>query len=152
MLNRCLNPRYSGERCTVCEEWKRLSAFKEWFNKHYVDGWELDRRLLKDGNREYGPDTCVFLPRSVENLLETGGHRRGGLPLGVSRLPRGEGRFRAMIKIDGEVRHLGCFDDIESARRAYMGEKMRVMALRYMDRLETRAFDAMYGWKKSGRK
>ena len=146
MLDRCLNPRYRDEELTVCEEWKRLSAFKKWFEEHYVEGWELDWRLFGEKEGKYSPETCCFLPRSVENLVVSKGYRKGSLPLGVSWCSLDDRRFRAMIKVDGQVRHLGCFDDIESARKVYMAEKMRFMAIKYQDRLETRAFEALYGW------
>ena len=89
MMMRCYNkgthnnqPQYVG--CAVCEDWKSLSKFKEWFDEHYVDGWALDKDLLNKHNKVYGPETCVFLPTDINTFLVERNSKRGGM-IGVTK-------------------------------------------------------------------
>lgn len=88
MLNRCYNkgtqerqPRYVG--CSVCEDWKSLSKFKDWFDLHYVDGWVLDKDLLNKDNKVYGPENCVFIPGDLNLFLTENTAKRGDCMIGV---------------------------------------------------------------------
>ena len=91
MLMRCYNetvhinqPRYSG--CSVCDEWKSLTKFKEWFDVNYKDGYSLDKDLLVKGNKIYSPDTCIFLPIEINNFITEATAIRGEYMIGVKRI------------------------------------------------------------------
>lgn len=62
------NPQYRG--CSVDPRWHRLSDFKQWFDKNYKPGYQLDKDILNPGNKIYGPDTCVFVPEYVNRLFK----------------------------------------------------------------------------------
>jgi hypothetical protein len=75
MLERCYskswlskpkNANYKG--CTVHPDWHNLQCFGEWFDKNYIEGYELDKDIKVDGNKVYGPDTCAFV--SKEDNIE----------------------------------------------------------------------------------
>ena len=73
MLERCYSvkcqskhPTYKG--CTVVETWHNFQVFAEWFETHYIEGYELDKDTLVEGNKVYGPDTCMFITRA-ENMI-----------------------------------------------------------------------------------
>lgn len=61
---------YTYSDCYVCDEWKYLSNFKMWFDKNYVEGYELDKDILVNGNKEYSPDKCCFVPKRINNLIK----------------------------------------------------------------------------------
>ena len=89
MLNRCYStkckarqPTYLG--CSVCDEWKYLSNFKTWFDENYVEGFQLDKDILVEGNKVYCPENCRFVPQYLNLLLNTRNNDRGSLPLGVT--------------------------------------------------------------------
>lgn len=74
MIRRCYSdnlhkqhPTYSD--CSVCEDWLFFSNFAEWFDKHHVEGWELDKDILVSGNRTYSPETCCFVPHEINVLF-----------------------------------------------------------------------------------
>jgi hypothetical protein len=46
--------------------------------------WALDKDLKIEGNREYSPNTCLFVPISINNLFNIKSDDNG-LPVGVSR-------------------------------------------------------------------
>ena len=57
------------EGTTVSSQWQRFMDFREWYKGNSVEGWSLDKDLLYPDNKEYGPDTCIFIPRSVNTAI-----------------------------------------------------------------------------------
>lgn len=89
MLTRCYSaksqinhPTYIG--CSVSEEWLHFSNFKKFYDANYREGFHLDKDILVEGNKIYSPETCVFLPPYLNNLLIDSGNARGDLPLGIT--------------------------------------------------------------------
>lgn len=146
ILDRCFNvafqekePTYKG--CSICNEWLLFSAFEEWFNNHYVEGFEIDKDLLSGvGCKLYSPETCVFLPMEINRFL--GGKStkiKEGLPLGVFISGK---RF---IAHHGGT-YLGTFNTIEEARNTYLKAKKEYttkLANKWKDKIEPRAYDAL---------
>ena len=88
-LRRCYNKKYQEKQsayigCTVCDEWLTLSNFKEWYDrKYYVKGFQLDKDIIKAGNKVYCPEYCRFIPHNLNSLLLDSGSARGKYMLGV---------------------------------------------------------------------
>ena len=73
MLSRCygqkkqeLSPTYKG--CSVAKEWHNFQVFAEWFELNYVEGLHLDKDIIKQGNKVYGPDLCMFVTQTENNI------------------------------------------------------------------------------------
>lgn len=60
-------PTYEGT--TVCKEWHTFSVFRTWMEKQEWEGNQLDKDLLVQGNKEYNPETCCFLPQTINNFI-----------------------------------------------------------------------------------
>lgn len=76
------NPTYEGTSVNVA--WKHFTDFKAWMQTQNWEGLQLDKDILVQGNKEYGPSTCAFVPVYLNTLL----HSKKGLytlPLGVHR-------------------------------------------------------------------
>lgn len=89
MIERCYSekwhikhPTYIG--CSICDEWKSLSNYKEWFDLNYIDGWVLDKDIIVQGNKVYSPETCAFIPHEVNLFVIGNMARRGDCMVGVS--------------------------------------------------------------------
>lgn len=74
MLMRCYsdkylekNPSYSG--CTVCEDWLYFSKFKLWMEKQDWKEKALDKDIKLRGNKHYSPETCIFVPSELNQLV-----------------------------------------------------------------------------------
>ncbi len=70
--NNYKNPTYS--EVTVCDEWKDFQVFAKWFQDqvtsgNYTDGYHLDKDFLSGSNKQYSPETCVFIPREINNVF-----------------------------------------------------------------------------------
>jgi len=130
MLKRAYNrkfhekqPTYVG--VTVCEEWHSFRAFRSWWLANYRDGFSLDKDMLSVSNREYSPDTCVYVPRWLNNFTEDSGASRGELPIGVSFCKQtGRYRSRCCNPIAGKKHSLGYFTTPEAAHQAWLKYKL----------------------------
>lgn len=66
IIQRCYSERLHKVRptykdCTVCDEWLNYQVFAEWFELNYIKGFDLDKDIKIDGNKMYGPETCLFV-------------------------------------------------------------------------------------------
>lgn len=127
MLQRCYSkpylkkqPTYVG--CTVVEEWKTFSNFKAWMETQDWKGRQLDKDFLVSSNKEYGPDTCVFIHGGVNKFLTDRRACRGDLPTGVS---RNGGKYSARCRnpFTKEQEYLGTFSCPEEAHLAWKSKK-----------------------------
>ncbi len=130
MLKRCYNAEYQATNptylgCTVCEEWKTFSAFKNWFDANYRVGLAIDKDILVHGNRIYSAATCVFVPPEINSLLTDHGRARGLCPQGVY-FKKSTGRYVAQCGRHGKgQKHLGLFDTPQEASDTYQTYKRK---------------------------
>ena len=110
MLRRC----YSGKQtsytlCTVSDEWLYYPNFKEWFDKNYKEGYEVDKDLVQRGNTTYSKKLCIMIPKVLNRYL-SGYHDSKGYCLIES-----SGKYRAMYN----SKHIGMYSTKEDCRDSY---------------------------------
>ena len=114
MLERCYRSsnesRPSYIDCTVCEEWLTFSNFKAWMEKQDWQGKELDKDILVNGNKVYGPDFCAFVDKSVNLFMMDRASSRGLYMIGVSLEKNGRFRSQCHNPFTKKKEHLGYFD------------------------------------------
>jgi hypothetical protein len=129
MLKRCYSkeyhehyPTYSG--CSVCEDWLTFSNFKLWMEQQDWENKQLDKDLLISGNKEYGPETCVFVTSVVNTFTLDRCNSRGAYPLGV-RFHNVAKKFEAQCRnpFTGKREYLGLFDCPDQAHLAWKKRK-----------------------------
>tara|TARA_B100001989_G_scaffold177700_1_gene128644 strand:+ start:198 stop:866 length:669 start_codon:yes stop_codon:yes gene_type:complete len=89
--NRCPSiieefPNYKD--CTLDPRWHTYSVFKEWVES--FDDWEnkhIDKDLLVEGNKHYGPDTCLMVRGIVNAAYKKFVPQKNGLPTGIDYNP-----------------------------------------------------------------
>ena len=138
------NPTYKD--CSVCEEWLIFSNFKDWFDKNYVDGYDLDKDILVKGNKIYSPSTCCFVPQEINKLIINQKRNRGLLPIGV--VKKQDGKFVAQISKNKKRVTLGRFLTANDAFAAYKKEKesyIKEVAQKYFNdgKITKRVYDAL---------
>lgn len=134
MLERCYSeriqqkqPTYRG--CYVYEPWLTFSNFKSWMEQQEWGGMQLDKDILCEGNKEYCPDKCVFVPREVNNFLTAREAVRGNCKIGVTvNHSRRTNPYRARCgnPITKEYEHLGYFPTEQEAYNTYKKRKYEV--------------------------
>ncbi len=132
MLQRCYSKKYQEKQptyigCSVCPEWHRYSAFREWVLRQPWQGRYLDKDLLHPGNTLYAPERCVFVDRLTNNLLHDHAAARGDHPLGVT-FDKSRGLFSAKCNtIESRTANLGRFSNSLDAHAAWQREKAKVI-------------------------
>ena len=54
--------------CVIHPDWVDCQVFYRWARENAVESWVLDKDILVEGNRVYGPETCVYVPEPL-NLV-----------------------------------------------------------------------------------
>ena len=149
--NRLKNVNYND--CFVSENFKYYPYFYEWCNKQVgfnSEDFELDKDLLIKGNREYGEDTCVFIPREINVMLTKSDKTRGDLPIGVH-FDKRRGKYIAQMNRGTGVRKfLGSFESSEEAFNCYKVNKesyIKELAEKWKDAIDPRAYDALMNYE-----
>lgn len=132
MLQRCYSTKYQNKKptyigCTVSDEWKTFSNFKDWMmTQDFIDK-HLDKDLLVEGNRVYGDKTCVFISGAVNMFTTDRGNDRGGFLIGVC-WDKGKSKFRSSCSnpFTKKIEHLGYFDCEQEAHEAWLKRKLEL--------------------------
>lgn len=154
MMCRCYNEKQRSKAptykdCTVCEEWLTLSNFIKWFDEHYIEGYELDKDVIKKGNRVYCPECCAFVPREINMVLLRRQKCRGKYPIGVIFDER-KNFYRASVNFRGKTYFCGYFNTKEEAFYAYKRKKKEVIdiiAEEYKEKIDPRVYNALKNYK-----
>lgn len=134
--------------CKVSSNFKSYEFFYEWFNKQVGSdkGFELDKDLLFKGNKTYSEDTCVLLPKELNNLLTNNDVVRGKFPVGVYYNVEKK-KFIAQVQRGTGIQCcLGHFDDPIVAFNAYKAAKeeyIKLLAEKWKNSIDKRAYDAL---------
>lgn len=88
MIRRCYaknsmkkNPSYEDK--FVSEQWKYFTQFRTWMEQQKWQGNSLDKDILLQGNLEYGPENCIFVPNYVNGFFSSVSKKKAHFPLGV---------------------------------------------------------------------
>jgi hypothetical protein len=133
MLQRCYyenqkfeRPTYTG--CHVSKEWLRFSSFKSWMVEQDWEGKELDKDILVQGNKVYGPETCFFVTSQINALLTDSKAKRGKWPIGVN-FDAKTGKFRSRCRNGkGVQKTIGLYTTPKEAYEAYKTLKYKHIA------------------------
>lgn len=157
MLTRCYDaahlarkPAYAG--CSVTPEWHNFQSFSEWFKSQPVPDGEsvdMDKDILAQGNKIYGPEYCELVPKKINNLLIRGG-KLSGLMLGVA-WHKKAGKYHAKCRdAEGKHTHIGLYTCEIKAFEAYKAFKEAVIkqvAEEYRDRITERLYQCLISYE-----
>lgn len=157
MMTRAYNPKYHEKKptykdVTVCDEWLHMDNFSDWCQEqigYKADGFQLDKDILKKGNKTYTPELCVFVPTEINSQLTKAGSRRGEYPIGVSWHSEHE-KFMACLREDKRTKHIGYFSCPTKAFEAYKYAKekyLKKLADKYRDVIDPRCYEALYNYQ-----
>ena len=99
MLRRCYDSKYHKRRptyrdCKVYEEFHNFQTFGDWDEDNYyeIEGeiMHLDKDILYKGNKIYIPDTCIYVPQTINSLFVKCDKSRGQSVIGTYRDKNGK--------------------------------------------------------------
>lgn len=145
ILTRCYSEKYQKRKptykgCSVTEEWLTFSNFRSWMITQDWEGKHLDKDLIIEGNKIYGPETCIFVNGALNSLLTNSTAARGDLPLGVTKLGR---NYQARVGNEGRLVQLGTFKTPEAAHIAWRKAKSKIIMESAITQQDNRVFIAL---------
>ncbi len=121
------NPTYKD--ATVCDEWLTFSRFKLWMANQNWRNKELDKDLLKQGNKCYSPEACIFVSKEVNSIIVSNSKTVGALKAGVClRKDLQKNKFKSSCSYNGKSVHLGYYETEDEAHNVYCSHKYAVIA------------------------
>ena len=137
--------------CTVCKEWNNYQEFAKWDNENYYEieneQMALDKDILCKGNKIYSPNTCIYVPQSINKLFTKRDKLRGDLPIGTYK--KGN-RFVAQLNKGNGMERLGIYSTVEEAFQAYKQAKedyIKQIAEEYKDKIPYRLYEALMNYE-----
>ena len=159
MLERCYSKKLHEKHssyigCKVCDEWLNFQNFAEWYNENYYEipgeKMNLDKDILIKGNKIYGPDTCVFVPQSINKLFIKSDANRGELPIGVYYHKKNK-KYGVQCNVKGlGQKYLGTYNTPEEAFQVYKQNKehyIKEIANKYIELIPSILYQAMIDYK-----
>ena len=134
-------PSYRGT--ILHESWHRFTDFKYWMEKQSWQGMEIDKDILSDQQKIYSPDTCIFIPKDLNQFLKDRENHRGPYLLGVSKV---EHKYVSRCS-DPFLRqrvYLGYYESEYQAHIAWKQYK-HMLALKWGDILDSRGYAKVVG-------
>lgn len=147
--NQIKKPTYAG--CVVDDRFLKFQVFEAWASLQPGAslGWQLDKDILRKGNRTYSPELCCFVPGEINILFTNSRAKRGKWPVGVVKDKRREG-FRAGCSINGKHILAYKFPTPEDAFAHYKEmkeENIKRVAEKYREVLDTQVYLALINYQ-----
>ena len=148
MIQRCYNknvhkykPYYKDKK--VCEEWLNFANFRIWYREHIIEGAkvDLDKDILCQGNKVYGPETCVFVEHYINTVFERSVKRRI--------VQNKEKQYEVYMIVLNKNILFGKFDTKEEAEKGYItGKKDYILKLAdsCKGKVQDCLYNAMVNW------
>ena len=162
MLQRCYDKKYHRKEptykdCEVSEEWYNFQNYAKWYYDNYyeVEGetMELDKDILFKHNKIYSPETCIFVPKTINSLFVKRQNSRGESVIGTT--PK-NGRYQVQCNIinpktsKSKKEYLGICDTQEKAFEIYKYYKERnikEIADYYKSLIPQNLYNALYNYE-----
>lgn len=158
MIRRCYDPyainkHLAYKDCFVCEEWHNYQNFAKWYEENYYEcnneKMELDKDILVKGNKIYGFENCLIVPKRINDLFIQCNKFREKYPIGVS-WHKTSNKFCANCNIKDKKEWLGLYDSIEEAFEVYKIFKenyIKQIADEYKDLIPKKLYEALYKYE-----
>lgn len=162
MFYRCYNENFQKKtaylNCTVCDEWHNYQNFAKWFYENYytIDNeiMNIDKDILIKGNTIYSPNTCCFVPSTINKLFITREkQKKFNTPMGIyKRVNKKDNKAKYDVKLKryNICVHYGEYDTVEEAFQIYKQEKekyIKEVADKYKNYLPQKVYNAICSYE-----
>ena len=164
MLERCYDEKYKKKRltykgCTVCKEFHNFQNFGEWDSENYyeIEGekMHLDKDILVKHNKIYSPETCIYVPQTINNLFIKSDKNRGESVIGTSYHKRNK-KYQTYCNLfdiktgKSKLKYLGYYDTQEKAFEVYKQYKeknIKEVADYFKGLIPDKLYNALYKYE-----
>ena len=159
MLQRCYSEKEHKRHptyidCKVCGEWHNFQNFTEWYEENYYEvkgeRMALDKDILVKHNKIYSPETCIFVPQTINKLFNKNLNTRGKSVIGTT--PH-QGKYEVQCNMinpetgKSKKEYLGVYETQEKAFEVYKYYKeknINQVADYYKDKIPVKLYNALY--------
>lgn len=163
MVRRCYDSKYHKKyltytNCEVDEKWLNFQNFGTWHDENYykIEGekMELDKDILVKHNKIYSPETCVYVPQTINKLFVKRQNDRGESVIGTS--PTQNGKYQVRCNLinpktgKSKNKYLGVYETQEKAFEVYKYYKERnikEIGNYYKEQIPQKLYDALYDYE-----
>ena len=91
IVARCYDPKcnsyptYGALGTRLGDEWLNFTNFHKFYMDNHKEGLHLDKDLKSFGSLLYSEETCLFIPRSINNFIRNSTGRKSTLSRGVNK-------------------------------------------------------------------
>lgn len=162
MLRRCYDKKFQEKHptyisCEVDKKWHNFQNFAKWYYDNYyeIEGEriELDKDILVKHNKIYSPETCIFVPETINLLFTKRQINRGESVIGTTPF---KGKYMVQCWLinpetgKSKQEYLGSYDTQEKAFEIYKYYKERnikKVADYYEELIPVELYDALYRYE-----
>ena len=162
MLERCYSEKYHKKYPTyiVCEasnDFHNFQNFGEWDEDNYyeIEGERmcLDKDILVKHNKIYSPETCVFVPQTINTLFTKCDKSRGESVIGTSPF---NGKYRVQCNMinpktgKSKNKYLGLYETEKKAFEVYKYYKeknIKEVADYFKEQIPQKLYEGMYRYE-----
>lgn len=133
----------------VCKEWQNYQTFAKWYDENYINGFSIDKNIIKKGNKLYCPEYCTFVPIEIANVFNKAEATRGDCPIGVY-YEKSRNKYRAYVNINSKSVKLGRYSTPEEAflvHKKAKEEYIKLKADKYIDQITPETYNALYNYQ-----
>ena len=159
---RCYDKEYQEKRptyisCKVDEDWHNFQNFAEWYEENYYEVGDermhLDKDILVKHNKIYSPDTCIFVPITINSLFVKKQNARGESVIGTSPF---QGKYRVDCSLinpktgKSKGRYLGLYETQEKAfeiYKYYKEKSIKEVADYFKEQIPQKLYYALYEYE-----
>lgn len=163
MMQRCYDSKYhekypTYKDCSTSDEFHNFQNFGEWDNDNYyqIEGerMELDKDILVKHNKIYSPETCIYVPKTINNLFTKRQNGRGDNLIGTH-LHKNDKYIAQCSLINPKTgkskqEYLGIHETQEEAFEVYKYYKeknIKQVADYYKDKIPQKLYIALYNYE-----
>lgn len=162
MLRRCYDEKYHERQptyigCQVSERFLNFQNFGEWYEENYyeIEGeiMCLDKDILIKHNKLYSPETCIYVPQTINNLFVKCDKLRGESVIGTT--PH-HGKYMVRCQMinpktsKSKNEYLGYYETQEKAFEVYKYYKeknIKMVADYFRKQIPDKLYDALYRYE-----
>lgn len=154
MLVRCYDEKYKKKKpsykdCVVCDEWHNYSNFKKWFDENYYTVEEetmtLDKDILINNNKVYSPNTCIFVPLSINDLFSKGNRSERNKHLGIIGVTVKNGKY--FCTVGKNHRSFSTKEDAFLEYKKYKENRIMNVANKYKNKIPSNIYNILINYR-----
>ena len=143
--------------CEASEEFHNFQNFGSWDSENYYtvknEVMCLDKDILVKGNKIYSPETCIYVPQTINGLFTKNDNKRGKSVIGTTPV---NGKYRVLCRIinpktgKSKQEHLGYYDtELEAFQiyKYYKERNIKEVADYFKRKIPSELYQALYIYK-----